>query len=63
MMSAFSQADVFWLFKISLLFRVYSTGEYVGPKLTIFDHFCDVLITSKGIPPLIYWSVFSSDLA
>ena len=32
--------------------RVYSTGEFAGLKLAIFDHFCDVLVTYKDIPTL-----------
>ena len=31
---------------------VYSTGEFTGLKLAIFDHFGDILVTYKGIPPL-----------
>ena len=42
--------------------RVYSTSESEGLKLAIFDHFCNVLVTYKGIPP-IYGSIFSPDLA
>ncbi len=33
-------------------YRVYSTGEFAGLKLAIFDHLCDILGTYKGIPPL-----------
>ncbi len=29
--------------------RVYSTGEFTGLKLVIFDHFCHVLVTYKSI--------------
>ena len=42
--------------------RLYSTGDFAGLKLAIFDHFCEVLVTYNGIPP-IYWSIFSPDLA
>ena len=31
---------------------MYSTGEFAGQKLAIFEHFCDILVTYEGIPPL-----------
>ena len=34
-------------------YRVYFTDEFAGLKLAIFDHFCGVLVTYKGIPPYI----------
>ena len=41
--------------------RVYSTGEFTGLKLAIFDHFCDISVTYKGIPPL-YIGLFSPQI-
>ena len=45
---AYNSPDGWWL-----IYRVYSTGAFVGLKLAIFDHFCDHLVTYKGIPPYI----------
>ena len=42
-------------------YRVYSTGEFAGLKLAIFNHFGDVLVTYKDTPPL-YIGLFSPQI-